>query len=996
MKSARNAFAVALSSVACLMLLVAGCVTQPLQNSAQDVAASGDQSAGASTAVGQPEPLWISRYPVKELENAVMIGFDRLLVQTVELAGFQHIWAPQAGDLILYDLKDGSVRWTLTRKLLPGSIDRIIPGLEAIYITGKGEKGANNRLIAVASESGAILWQRDPTDRVTRITPLPQGNVALFSSPKQGDLEVTAVDLQDGKDLWSASLKDCVDPASGEHSIQVFQGDGLIAGRSLLRLSLNSGKIRWSIPFTKTKGESFSMEFERPHLVLSDGANVKSLDPETGRTIWKLEPSGLSAPLLHLRRGKLFLAFIKEGTQILQGLDPVTGNTLWEKELPEVLRGPLLYHTNGALFFSTRNSLYALDGDSGRQRFSADLPESLRSPLGLPDQVVVAGDTVIVCREVGIAAFSLESGIPVFQHAVGGSLSFTNAYLSHKLAARYGARSKPESRSLTAVKAATDFSIQSAARSMAQSQMSLDYTLMQTQSVLSSSSSSSSERQAALTQREMAIQANYAQQMIAAQTQLMAATVNLVAAAAGIGMAIREGWVRGNVDINDLQTRMSNLTHQRTLQSGYFLRPYYADGWGVTLVRLSDGKRADLPLAADNGALCINGANVPLLLISADGKRLIAKGLEPHPTEYYTKPAWGPVYQFFPATFQIPHSALMAFDLDTIPFVVHGSAGRTDLQWPALSAQEQELLDAAYLGDAQRVGALVKQGVNVNVKDTYGYNALFYASIVDSKKVVNLLLKAGCDARARDANRWLPYHYNLLTVANCKSATILAKAGSGAPETILPPQETRTTAGTSSEAKSEASGNAASIPANKQGPSAIPAGKIAVDGRTGDWMGIPPLLVDVPSDSKGDTPGTDLKEIYLSTDGYNLFVRFCLAGPAQLSTSIANRFSRFYLHFAHEVGDQRTLEYQIYYYRKGNRWNAQIGLDNKKNGLWSSVAEGEARKTPDGFEAKFPLNSARKFLSAGTTYQGYASVGYKPVNLPWIEADTAGPIEIRY
>jgi ankyrin repeat protein len=68
------------------------------------------------------------------------------------------------------------------------------------------------------------------------------------------------------------------------------------------------------------------------------------------------------------------------------------------------------------------------------------------------------------------------------------------------------------------------------------------------------------------------------------------------------------------------------------------------------------------------------------------------------------------------------------------------------------------LFDAARLGNAKIIEALLLEGIDVNVKDKDGWTALMWAAYKCHYDVVDLLLKNGADINRRNENGKTVFH----------------------------------------------------------------------------------------------------------------------------------------------------------------------------------------------------------------------------------------------
>jgi hypothetical protein len=246
----------------------------------------------------------------------------------------------------------------------------------------------------------------------------------------------------------------------------------------------------------------------------------------------------------------------------------------------------------------------------------------------------------------------------------------------------------------------------------------------------------------------------------------LASSVQLLGSVLTMSSSFREGAVSSNMDINKRQIEAALASQQYSVQHGYYVRPFYDRGWGVTLVRLDNGKRADLYISPDNIPLKVNSGNYPLFLIDPVNKQLIAKGtgLRPDPGHSFEKVAFDDeVYKSWPGIpnkWIIPYASILTYDLNKLSF---GKTGRSLPVLASIGKKEQSLREAVMKNDLPRVKQLIASGADVNAVDRYGFNILFYAAMMDKKDMVAYLIGQGADATQRDAHGWLAYHYTFMT-----------------------------------------------------------------------------------------------------------------------------------------------------------------------------------------------------------------------------------------
>jgi len=79
----------------------------------------------------------------------------------------------------------------------------------------------------------------------------------------------------------------------------------------------------------------------------------------------------------------------------------------------------------------------------------------------------------------------------------------------------------------------------------------------------------------------------------------------------------------------------------------------------------------------------------------------------------------------------------------------------------AKTDKERMLIEAASKGNYAQIEDLIKQGVNVNAKDKYGWTALMHAASHGHLYVVMFLIEHGADVNAKDEDGWTAREYAL-------------------------------------------------------------------------------------------------------------------------------------------------------------------------------------------------------------------------------------------
>jgi outer membrane protein assembly factor BamB len=759
-----------------LLIMLESCMMKPVYNSVE-------RANESQLDVNKWKPFIIRQTPITAQEVDIMefIGEDNVLVGTIKLKGMGNIWAAKEDELMLYDLNKGIIKWKIPRKSLCDPIQQVLATNSGILIKGISDN-YRSLVLLLNEETGSVKWQYEGESPGTRMSFMHPCNKIIAAYHEKPDLIVKGFDLSNGQELWKVDIGEFFQREELAFEIRQIENKVTIIGESIARIDPDKGILLWRTSFPEFNENSLYVTNNENNLIISCESGIRVMDINDGKIKWEIISSGNKIITTYMNEEKLFVLEQQNSSSgvnyIINRLDLQSGKNIWIHSLKNPVRSSLKQEGN-MLYYATGNKLYGLDITNGQIACEAAIPEALQSDKGLYDHLIINKDRILLARETGILAYSTENNELLYAHYIDGSRTFANSFLTHKISSRMSGPAGSDFRMAAITDAASNLAVQTSTVNMQMSQMQLDYITYQTDQVLSSSTSTSYERSAAITERYVAAQTNYAVARASAHAQLLVSIANFGMALQGVAASYRQAWVSASRRLNQIQAEHTYLTHSSSIQKGYYIRPFYNKGMGLTIVRLEDGKRADIYISQDNEPLRINGANLPIFLISGDGRYLITKGLgvvnEDIPT--YTEMAWPADITFFPDKWKIPYPSIITYNLNDDMF-----AGKTSTvselrrSSEEMSGRDREFLQAVFYPDLDKAKELLKEGANINVIDEYGYNALFYGALLDSKNTVKFLIKNGCDASLRDAHGWLAWHYSFLTHVMPKSTSMLAKA----------------------------------------------------------------------------------------------------------------------------------------------------------------------------------------------------------------------------
>ncbi len=238
-----------------------------------------------------------------------------------------------------------------------GGGDSGFPGPRSSPAVAEGKVvtfGVNGVLSCLSAADGKKVWRIDNTGEVDRFhtssSPLITDGVAVAQVGNDRRGGVVAHDLATGKEKWKWT-----DEGTGFASLTLMTVDGTkmvvaLASRSVVGLSVADGKLLWSVPFPYNRGPG-SYNASTP---VPNGSTLVFSGSSRGTKAVKVEKTASGFTAKELWSNKEY---------------SVVYNT-------PVVGGGLVYGLTG------RNTLYAVNADTGKNAWDYNLPSSGKGGFG--------------------------------------------------------------------------------------------------------------------------------------------------------------------------------------------------------------------------------------------------------------------------------------------------------------------------------------------------------------------------------------------------------------------------------------------------------------------------------------------------------------------------------------------------------------------------------------------------------------------------------------
>lgn len=684
------------------------------------------------------QPVAKKKIPIQATEVDVVRQLDgnQLLISTLETTGFMLKFVLVDKDLQLLDLAKGVALWKIPLSAFNTSILDLIITPTYVIVVGTDKDSFRHKTIALNRDSGATEWSYiAPTgNTATRYRISENLRHIVFVNSSDGLVNLLSLDLQTGKELWKKSFKGKKNEKDYvPFSVQGIQNIAIVMTDKLTAFNSATGKQVWGSVSEKISGLSDINIVNRGRLIFAYGKHkLLAIDPKQQKVIWSLvakngefiAPVAVGSALLITERNKNKL--------IIRRIDSKSKKQRWKTVISNA-RSPV-FISGKHFYYTTRKNLIKMDFARGKALARYAIPKYLQTEDGLADRLIKEGRNIIVAREEGVTAYNAKTGRLKYTQAVYGGKAFTSSFLESKLRLRNIARKggiKDPGELVSAI---------------AQANVDMLYGM------------STGYNQA---------NAEAMGYNVSGSSMALASSVQMLGSVLSMSASYRESAVASNLNTNRRQIDASIASQQYSIQHGYYVRPFYNNGWGVTLVRLRDGNRVDLYVTPPNEPLQVNSGNYPLFLIDPEKNQLIAKGLgmRPDASQTYEKVAIDKeVYESWPGipdNWIIPYASVFVYDLKKLDF--RKGKKRLPVLATSIGKKEQYLREAVLSNDLDRVKKLVASGADVNAVDRFGYNILFYAAMMDKTDMVKYLIAKDANATLRDAHGWLAFHYTFMT-----------------------------------------------------------------------------------------------------------------------------------------------------------------------------------------------------------------------------------------
>ena len=703
-----------------------------------------------------PSTEWESIFPYEDADFIQFLNEERILIGSVEVGGYLSV--PDYEDIFLYDAKTGKMIWKSKRKSYSRGSYSVITTYPSIILLGSNEKELG--FTAFDPSTGKIIWAHEVKAPYSFSFTEGFDKVSILSSNKKVEL----IDLKTGSILWSSNLSTDLFKKNMEADLFISDDAIFVAGTKLVKLSIGTGQKVWTVANALLETEGREIKYTKDGILLSGKDSNSLINPQNGSVAWEsqLKSGGIKLTAVF---GEMIFRVIgekrkedisKDYSDIIQAINLKTGEILWTSKTGGIVVSPLALEKK-ALLFTIDSSAVGLDISNGKRIFKTSFSEEMvaGSPskseyVGQPDILYFRSGNLYISREkTGLVALSLPGGKLIWTqenyHAAHKDFFYSadsryKMMLANMAYHNYGKDSRPPSvGAYSFVSASPNYALRV-------QQQNLEYMKTKADATLARKDASQLERKSAIESKKMAAGLGYAQLQMQSFSSQIETAQNILNAAVGLNIglanALRDAAIQGLLSREIMQLNNCLLMRSKRFQGRYYIRPFYAEGRGITIIDLDNGKRSDFLFSPAMQVLLMYGVDMQTFALDPTEKRLIVVGVGLNFDKYeeYVKWKW-----------RMPRPSLLAFNMSNLEFSKENILTKRSLERVAKEYGQDALPSFAASGQIDIVRYLLDSGMDVNTKYSQGgQTALIMATMQANVEVVRLLIKAGADVNLKD------------------------------------------------------------------------------------------------------------------------------------------------------------------------------------------------------------------------------------------------------
>ena len=721
-------------------------------------------------ALSQPFVKWQKKIDAKEIDYLNFVDKNRILVGTLDLNSLN--WRPEYKELFLVDSKTGNRIWSVPRINFFMDNQKIMLTEQALLIKSTNKKDTKTKYFSMDIDTGEELWEYEAKNMISFTILNQKMNELIIVTGEKDNLYIVGQNLTKKTKNWETMLSGFNIIKKEPLKLEINENSLYISGDRIARLSLEDHKTVWNQKLPIDNSEDFNLLFLNENLFCYNQSNLAKLNINNGDLLWSLPKHKKIKHVALFEDDLIILLKDTDGKNAQYSIEKIgskTNNSIWSIPLKDPLQSSLIRETDN-LYFATNRYLYCLDYDSGHIKYSHEIPGILQAKRLQVDILKISGDTIILAKENGIAAFGKDNGELFYFHYIDGIRPYTLSYIFNKLHLNAIASAKKgkeieetENYEISDMMKQIQFNqAQKAALYANRGFAGLSMTenrILSTHQMRGSYLTSAWETTSGM---EMA--------------QLSAAAGTAIGTAIVSQMKLTT--IASRAKCNSIMADNTITTFNNALSLNYFIRPYYKNGWNFAVINLTNGTRANIPVCDPYNILSINGANLATFSFLPEEHKLVFKCYhsDKHKKEkYFQKAMYPEVDPLFSKKAELTYPFLTVIDLTGLEFKQYDNSKYEIKSISEIGDPEQELIVSIKKRETKKAMELISKGADVNVRDEYGLTPAIYTGVTDNKKLAKFLMKQGADFSVTDDNGWAPWHYAFYCNVKPKSHGILNK-----------------------------------------------------------------------------------------------------------------------------------------------------------------------------------------------------------------------------